>query len=97
MLGSHAQTEVQQEAELHKAPLTSVAIGRWRQLQALRRGGQVRQRIDCTAPLLSIALSSGMQPIWKDTLQGQATGRERLPAEQINSKDYVRNLKMRIL
>jgi hypothetical protein len=73
MLGSDAQTEVQQEAKLQDVPLTSVTMRGWWQLQAFRCGEQVRQWIGCTGPLLSIALSSGMQSIWNNALQGCAT------------------------
>ena len=73
MLGSDAQTEVQQEAKLQDVPLTCVTIGGWWRLLAFRCGEQVRQRIGCTGPLLSIALSSGMQSIWNNALHGWAT------------------------
>ena len=97
MLGSGAQTEVQQEAKLQDVPLTSVAMRGWWRLQALCRGEQVRRWIGCTDLLLSTALSNGMQSVRKGVHQRRAIACERLPAKQINSKDYVHSLKRRTL
>jgi hypothetical protein len=68
-----------------------VTIGGWRQLQALRRGEQVRRRIVCTNPLAVDCAKQRYAVCPEDAVQQWATARER-PLGRINKEDEVRGL-----